>query len=183
MATSEVVGVHTAAIGKQGELFVFGELLQRGIVPYVPLVDLEGIDAIIRLDGGCYREIQIKKLEKQKDVRWFQVRNLRASEHLFILCVERDNTVWVLPSLIFEKYATKSRTSSGMIYDLNLEGRFQRHGRPRKDLLARYRNNWNLLIVATEELEDLIAMYESMAAPEEEALSLEQYKRLQAQRV
>ncbi|MBI2321414.1 MAG: hypothetical protein HYU88_04820 [Chloroflexi bacterium] len=175
--------MHTAAIGKQGELFVFGELLQRGIVPYVPLVDMEGVDAIIRLDAGCYREIQVKKLEKQKDVRWFQVRNLRASEHLFIICVERDDTVWVFPSRIFQKFATKSETRSGIIYDLNLDGRSHGRGRTRKDLLAPYRNNWNLLIMATEALDDLIAMYESMAAPEEESLSLEQYKRLRAQSV
>ena len=44
--------------GARGEVFVFGELLKQGVVPYVPLVD-EGLDALVRSPQGDIIEVQI----------------------------------------------------------------------------------------------------------------------------
>ncbi|MBI2940749.1 MAG: hypothetical protein HYY04_09965 [Chloroflexi bacterium] len=167
----------TMMVGKRAELFVFGQLLERCVIPYVPLLDVEGIDATIRLGDGEYREIQVKKAESLKDPRWFQVKNLKSSERLFIICVEPDNTAWIIPSLVFQKYATKSKTGE---YDLDLDQKPRGRRDLRKELLSPYRDNWDLLVKSAEDLEDLLAMYESMAAPEEEAVSLEEYKKLAA---
>ena len=45
--------------GEIAELYVFGELLKRGVLPYVPVVD-EGVDALVRTFGGHVIELQIK---------------------------------------------------------------------------------------------------------------------------
>lgn len=55
------------------------------------------------------------------------------------------------------------------------------HGKP-KAVLARY-DEYEALLRKVEDLEDLLAMKESLAAPEEEAVSLEDYERQRAARV
>lgn len=55
------------------------------------------------------------------------------------------------------------------------------HGKP-KAVLARY-DEYEALLRKLEDLEDLLAMKESLAAPEEEAVSLDDYERKRAARV
>lgn len=55
------------------------------------------------------------------------------------------------------------------------------HGKP-KAVLARY-DEYEALVQKLEDLEDLLATKESLAAPEEEAISLEEYERRRAARV
>ena len=40
--------VQTVAKGKIGELYVFAELLRRGATVFSPVVDIRGIDAVVR---------------------------------------------------------------------------------------------------------------------------------------
>ena len=55
------------------------------------------------------------------------------------------------------------------------------HGKP-KAVLAKY-DEYEALLRKIEDLEDLLAMKESLEAPEEEAVSLEDYERQRAARV
>ena len=55
------------------------------------------------------------------------------------------------------------------------------HGKP-KAVLARY-DEYEALIRKIEDMEDLLAMKESLAAPDEEAVSLEDYDRQRAARL
>ena len=55
------------------------------------------------------------------------------------------------------------------------------HGKP-KAVLARY-DEYEALLQKLEDMEDLLAMQESLAAPDEEALSLEDYERQRAARL
>ena len=55
------------------------------------------------------------------------------------------------------------------------------HGKP-KAVLARY-DEYEALLQKLEDMEDLLAMQESLAAPDEEALSLEDYERQRATRL
>jgi len=52
------------------------------------------------------------------------------------------------------------------------------HGKP-KAVLARY-DEYEALIQKIEDMEDLLAMQESLAAPDDEAISLEDYERERA---
>jgi prevent-host-death family protein len=55
------------------------------------------------------------------------------------------------------------------------------HGKP-KAVLARY-DEYEALLRKVEDMEDLLAMKESLAAPDEEAVSLEDYDRQRAARI
>lgn len=55
------------------------------------------------------------------------------------------------------------------------------YGKP-KAVLARY-DEYEALIKKLEDLEDMLAMKESLSAPEEEAIGLENYERQRAARV
>ena len=55
------------------------------------------------------------------------------------------------------------------------------HGKP-KAVLARY-DEYEALTKKVEDLEDLLVMKESLSAPEEEAVGLEDYERQRATRV
>jgi prevent-host-death family protein len=55
------------------------------------------------------------------------------------------------------------------------------HGKP-KAVLARY-DEYEAMLKKLEDLEDLLAMKESLAAPEEEAISLGDYERKRASHV
>ena len=55
------------------------------------------------------------------------------------------------------------------------------HGKP-KAVLARF-DEYEALLKKLEDFEDLLAMKESLAAPEEEAVSLDDYERERAGRV
>lgn len=55
------------------------------------------------------------------------------------------------------------------------------HGKP-KAVLTRY-DDYEALLRKVEDLEDLLAMKESLSAPDEEAITLEDYERQRAARV
>ncbi len=55
------------------------------------------------------------------------------------------------------------------------------YGKP-KAVLARY-DEYEALVKKVEELEDIIAMKESLSTPEEEAIGLEEYERQRAARL
>jgi hypothetical protein len=145
--------------GKQGELYVFGELLRRGVIPYVPLVDTEGVDAIIRRAGGTYLELQIKTVATSKTPRWFQVQNLRPRHGYFIVCLALATEpieTWIIPSFTFKNHATYSRKTRW--HDLNLDSIPQGKDVPRWKILEEYKDAWHLLAegVETYESEDVV---------------------------
>jgi len=95
----------TQRTGKEGELRVIGELLKRGFDIYVPLIDIRGIDCIIKTDVG-YKEIQIKTRELAKTLL-FDVKEFIPRDNFFIICynIKEPETFWVIPSKIFKENA------------------------------------------------------------------------------
>ena len=175
--------------GERGELYVYGELLKRGVVSYLPLVD-EGLDALVRTPGGAVIEIQIKAAGSAggKYPRWFQMQRVEPRKNFVIVGVEfiegEPGDVWIFPSVIFDKYA--SRPPKGTPRELDLDSGIRKYGMPLRELLCGFRNRWELLLdyekyealLETEEdLEDLLTMQEATDAPAEESLSLEEYDR------
>jgi hypothetical protein len=58
-------------LGKRGELFVFAQLLQRGVVPYTPLLDIEAVDCVIRKPQGGYFEVHVKTINSPATPLWW----------------------------------------------------------------------------------------------------------------
>lgn len=123
-------GSETRITGKLGELKAFVKLLEEGLVPYVPLVD-EGVDCMLR--NG--KRIQIKTVKTQRDPRWFQVRDLKPEDDLYIIGIDAKGEFWISPSKVFADNATKS----GGIYDLDLDAK------GRSEHLKDYKGAWHLL--------------------------------------
>ncbi|HJX61059.1 MAG TPA: hypothetical protein VJ578_00690 [Dehalococcoidia bacterium] len=135
--------------GKQAELYVFGELLRRGVVPYVPMADIEGIDAVIR-GASRYLELQVKSSATLKSPRWFQVGRLTPRQGYFLVCVNLTAVpaeTWVIPSEEFHRYATRSTDKKGRTTcDLDLDSASrQEPDRKRREILSQYKDAWHLL--------------------------------------
>jgi len=110
----------TQTTGKEGELKVIGELLRQGFDVYLPLVDIGGIDCIIKTDVG-YKEIQIKTRESAKIIL-FQVREFIPHDNFFIVCynIKEPNTFWVIPSKVFKNESRIVGTKRGRAFRLVL---------------------------------------------------------------
>ena len=162
------------AAGEIGELFVFSELLKRGIEVYKPLVD-GGLDALLRLPDGNVLELQIKSAGGAggKDPRWFQMPAFSPGANFFIICVtflnDEVEEVWVFPSMVFYAYSSGGEDKAR---DLNLESGVTEYGEPLREYLRGFRNRWELIIdydyfrkfmtsaEGYEDLEDMLMMLE-----------------------
>ena len=132
-------------IGKVGELHVLGELLKRGIVPYEPLVDRMGVDAIVPQEDGSYIAVQIKTCTSAVSSRWFAIDRLEPRPNLYIVCVAMKSQpieTWIIPSEVFVANATRSK-SGHLDLDLNIKPRGQRLTRAEK--LKEFLEAWHLL--------------------------------------
>mgnify|MGYP001155232085 FL=1 len=54
------MGIGAIEKGKLGELCVFRRLIERGAMPFLPIADIRGVDAVVRKKDGTYVEIQVK---------------------------------------------------------------------------------------------------------------------------
>ena len=51
---------HSAAFGKRIEYYIIGLMLKQGLDVYLPLVDDDAIDAVVKRPDGSFVEVQIK---------------------------------------------------------------------------------------------------------------------------
>ena len=174
---------------------VFGALLQRGALPCLPLVDTEGVDAVVSVEGSRLVRIQIKAagVSGGKNLRWFQAQKLEVTDDLFVVCVEAPNGVvgdiWIFPSVVFDAYA--NNPASG-VRDLDLDGGKVKYGQPLWELLCGFKNRWELiteygdyedLLGKPQDLEDVLAMKEALEAADEDTMTLEEYERQRKARI
>ena len=132
-------------IGKAGELHVLGVLLKRGITPYIPVVDCEGVDAIVpQVDGG-YVEVQVKTCTSAVSSRWFAVDRLEPRADLYLVCVAMNLQpieTWIIPSEVFLANATRSK--SGHL-DMDFNGKPRGQSLTRAEKLREFLEAWHLL--------------------------------------
>ena len=55
---------HSAAFGKRIEYYIVGLMLKEGLDVYLPLVDDDAIDAVVKKPDGSFVEVQIKARSK-----------------------------------------------------------------------------------------------------------------------
>jgi hypothetical protein len=101
----EELDIGTSAQGKRWEFFTFGKLLEKGYSVFIPAVDNEGIDCLVDVGHGRYKEIQVKSSARGI----FIVRNFEPRDSYYIVCVrasphsQQPEEVWVVPSKLFGK--------------------------------------------------------------------------------
>ena len=104
---------HSAAFGKRIEFWVIGEMLKEGLDVYIPLVDDNAIDAVVRRPDGTFVEVQIKarsKHVKQGDAALFaaiphEIRN----NYWFVFYAERMEKMWIMSSKEFIAVANQNK--------------------------------------------------------------------------
>lgn len=142
----------TGVKGKQGELLVIGELLQRRYKVYLPVIDI-GIDCLVDVGGGNYKEIQVKYRE---DEPTFNARKFSPRDNFYMICcVERRQRLefWTIPS---EVYHAKSKRIQVRGKDY-LQLTIGKEGSQSYNDLAQYQNFGSLLKGATTEIRKAVS--------------------------
>ena len=104
---------HAAAFGKRIEYYVIGMMLKEGLDVYMPLVDDDAIDAVIKKPDGVFVEVQIKA--RSKDVAFGDAALFAALKHdyrpnyWFVFYSERMDKTWILSSKEFIKESNQNK--------------------------------------------------------------------------
>ena len=105
---------NTASFGKRMEYYIIGLMLKEGLDVYLPLVDDDAIDAVVKKSDGSFVEVQIKA--RSNEVQFGSAGLFAALTHeyrknyWFVFYSERMDTIWTMSSKEFIKEATKLRT-------------------------------------------------------------------------
>ncbi len=96
---------HSAGFGKRIEHWIVGRMLKEGLDVYLPLVDDDAIDAVIRRPDGTFTTVQIKARSKtvvERDAALFAAipHELR-DNYWFIFYSEGMDLTWIMTSQEF----------------------------------------------------------------------------------
>ncbi len=103
-----------AAFGKRMEYYVIGLMLKEGLDVYVPMVDDDAIDAVVKKPNGKYVEVQIKA--RSKNVKFGSSGLFAAITHeyrpnyWFIFYSQRMDTLWIMSSQEFIEEARQNQS-------------------------------------------------------------------------
>lgn len=104
---------NSAAFGKRIEYYIVGLMLKEGLDVYMPLVDDDAIDAVIKKPDGSFVEVQIKA--RSKDVKFGNAALFAALKHehrpnyWFVFYSERMDKTWILSSKEFIKESNQNK--------------------------------------------------------------------------
>ena len=110
---------HSAGFGKRIEYWVAGLMLKHGLDVYLPLVDDDAIDAVVKRPNGTFVEVQIKARShtvKLGDGALFAAITHEARpNYFFLLYSERHETMFLLSSdeFIAESAQNRSGVNAG----------------------------------------------------------------------
>lgn len=105
---------HSAAFGKRIEYYVIGLMLKEGLDVYLPMVDDDAIDAVIKKPDGSFVEVQIKARSKHvlfgDGALFAAITHEYRKNYWFVFYSERMETMWILSSEEFVKEAVQNKT-------------------------------------------------------------------------
>jgi len=110
---------HSAGFGKRIEYWIIGNMLKEGLDVYVPLVDDDAIDAVIRRSDGSFVTAQIKARSREViegDAALFAaITTELRKNYWFIFYSERMDKMWIMSSkeFIAESVLNKSGKNAG----------------------------------------------------------------------
>ena len=104
---------NSAAFGKRMEFYVVGLMLKEGLDVYLPLVDDDAIDAVVKRPNGEFVEVQIKARSKTVhfgDAALFAaLTHERRNNYWFVFYSERLDTVLIMSSQEFVNDAHQNK--------------------------------------------------------------------------
>lgn len=109
---------HSAGFGKRMEYYLIGLMLKEGIDCYVPLVDDDGIDLVIRKRSGEYIDVQIKARSKEcipgDSALFSAIRHELRQNYYFVFYSERLEKIWIMSSEEFLKECATNKTGKNI---------------------------------------------------------------------
>lgn len=105
---------HSAAFGKRIEYWIIGKMLKEGLDVYIPMVDDDAVDAVIKRKDDSFITVQIKA--RSKEVVFGNAALFAAIPHeprknyWFIFYSERMNKIWIMASDEFIKESRQNKT-------------------------------------------------------------------------
>jgi hypothetical protein len=103
-----------AGFGKRIEFWILGDMIRYGLDMYIPLVDDQGIDAIVRRRDGSFVELQIKARSanvKAGTETLFSVRSHKVSPNFwFVFYSEKTDQKWIMTSEEFVEEGSQTKT-------------------------------------------------------------------------
>jgi hypothetical protein len=109
---------HSAAFGKRIEYYIVGLMLKQGLDVYLPLVDDDAIDAVVKRPDGSFVEVQIKA--RSKDVNFGDAALFAALKHeyrpryWFVFYAERLDKIWILSSREFIRESNQNKNGKNI---------------------------------------------------------------------
>ena len=108
----------TASFGKRMEHYIIGLMLKEGLDCYIPLVDDDGIDVVVRKAAGVYTEVQIKARSnsvKLGDAALFAGLNHTARDnYYFVFYAERLDALFILSSEEFIEECSTNKSGKNI---------------------------------------------------------------------
>lgn len=107
---------HLASFGKRMEHYLIGKMLKEGLDVFIPMIDDDAIDAVVKRPDGRFVEVQIKA--RSKDVLFGDAALFAALTHeyrenyWFVFYSERIDTMWILSSSEFLAESTQNKAGN-----------------------------------------------------------------------
>ncbi|MFR9547076.1 MAG: hypothetical protein SNJ29_16085 [Rikenellaceae bacterium] len=105
---------NTASFGKRIEHFLIGKMLKEGLDVYIPMIDDDGVDAVVKRQDGTFVEVQIKA--RSNDVKFGDAALFAAIYHpkvrhnyWFVFYSERMDTMWIMSSQEFWDHSNMNK--------------------------------------------------------------------------
>jgi hypothetical protein len=105
---------HSAGFGKRIEYWIVGQMLKEGLDVYLPIVDDDAIDAVIRKPDGTFTTVQIKA--RSRDAKFGNAALFAAIHHeerqnyWFVFYSERMDMTWIMNSHEFVKEGNQNQS-------------------------------------------------------------------------
>lgn len=104
---------HLAAFGKRIEYYVIGLMLKEGLDVFLPMVDDDAIDVVVKRPDGKFVEIQIKARSKHvifgDGALFAAIPHEYRPNYWFIFYSERMDTIWIMSSKEFIKESVQNK--------------------------------------------------------------------------
>ncbi len=105
---------HCASFGKRIEYYLIGKMLKGGLDVYIPMVDDDAVDVVIKRSDGKYVEVQIKARSKEvakgNAALFAAISHEHRENYWFVFYSERLDSMWIMSSSEFIKESHQNKT-------------------------------------------------------------------------
>lgn len=106
--------------GKAIEHLMIYKLLKKELNVFVPVIDIDSIDMVIKNEKENYIEIQVKSRTINNGEEDFKVKEFKPKDNLFFICHNfKTNDFYVVSSSFFHQNAILRRSKRGLFRHLH----------------------------------------------------------------